>query len=484
VASGARGLSGSVTSTSTSLDAPEQRPALMGPAAGGGRGLRRGLVVGLALALGVAHAGASPSHADARGATARAEVGAGAGAGASPGRADARGATARAEAGAGADAGASAARVHARASAGHVHARASTARVSAGHARPVPAPSRGPVAHAAELSAPSDPGFGLQWNFWGPFGINLPDAWRLAAQRGAPGGRGAVVAVLDTGVAYRDLGPYRRTPDADRFVPGHDFVEHDDQPLDENGHGTHVAGTIAESTDNAIGAAGIAYEAKIMPVRVLDRNGDGDADTISRGIRYAVRHGADVINLSLEFGPSVRAARLGNVLSAVRYAREHGTVITAVAGNDNQSRAPYPAAAPGVISVAATTDDGCKAEYSNWGTDIDLVAPGGGRDAAPGDNPWDRDHCRPDHAGRSIYQLTFTAGPGTFGLPSGYYGTSMAAPHVAGVAALVIASGRLGPDPTPNAVTDLLETTARDLGAPGADPRYGHGLLDAAAALR
>jgi serine protease len=332
--------------------------------------------------------------------------------------------------------------------------------------------------------APDDPGFALQWNFWGPFGIGLPDAWRLADQRGAPGGRGAVVAVLDTGVAYRDLGPYRRTPDADRFVPGHDFVEHDDRPLDENGHGTHVAGTIAESTNNGIGAAGIAYEARIMPVRVLDEQGDGDAVTISRGIRYAVRHGADVINLSLEFGPTIRAAMVGNVLSAIRHAREHGVVVTAVAGNDARSRAPYPAAAPGVIAVAATTEDGCKAQYSNWGAGVDIAAPGGGPDAAPGANEWDQQHCRPGHTGRSIYQLTFTAGRSRFGLPSGYYGTSMAAPHVAGVAALVIASRRLGDDPSPDAVEQLLEQTARDVGAPGTDPRYGHGLLDAAAALR
>jgi serine protease len=346
--------------------------------------------------------------------------------------------------------------------------------------------ARGPIAHMAGTAglAPDDPGYRLQWNFWGPVGIDLPEAWRLAAQRGAPGGRGAVVAVLDTGVAYRDLGPYRRTPDLDRYVAGHDFVDDDDRPLDENGHGTHVAGTIAETTNNGIGAAGIAGEARIMPVRVLDRRGDGDAWTISRGIRYAARHGADVINLSLEFAPTVRAAMVGSVLSAIRYARLHGAVITAVAGNGASSRVPFPAAADGVIAVAATTEDGCAAKYSNSGRDVDLAAPGGGTDALPGPDAWDQAHCRPGQAGRSIYQLTFTAGVHSFGLPAGYYGTSMASPHVAGVAALVIASRRLGDRPSPDAVAQHLEATARDVGAPGVDARYGHGLLDAAAALR
>ena len=98
--------------------------------------------------------------------------------------------------------------------------------------------------------------FALQWNFWGPFGINMPEAWSLARRRKAPGGRGAVVAVLDTGVAYRNLGGYRRAPDLRTFVRGYDFVDDDRYPLDLNGHGTHVAGTIAEATNNGIGADG------------------------------------------------------------------------------------------------------------------------------------------------------------------------------------------------------------------------------------
>jgi serine protease len=342
---------------------------------------------------------------------------------------------------------------------------------------------RSPVAHMSAFT-PDDPGFQLQWNFWGPFGIDLPEAWDLASQRGAPGGRGAVVAVLDTGVAYRSLGRARRDPDASGFVRGYDFVNDDPYPLDANGHGTHVAGTIAEATNNGIATAGIAYAARIMPVRVLDPRGDGDAVTISRGIRYAVSHHADVINLSLEFAPAVRAAQVPNLLAAIRFARRRGVVVTAVAGNGASDALPYPARLPGVIAVAATTEHGCQARYSNSGADVDVAAPGGGDDAAPGDDPWDQAHCRPATPGRSIYQQTFMPGTATFGLPDGYFGTSMASPHVAGLAALIIASKRLGARPTPSSVEELIERTARDIGPAGVDERYGHGLIDAAAALR
>jgi serine protease len=294
------------------------------------------------------------------------------------------------------------------------------------------------------------------------------------------------VAVLDTGVAYRRLGRFRRAPDLRSFVRGYDFVQGDRYPLDLNGHGTHVAGTIAEATDNGIGAAGIADGVRVMPVRTLDAFGSGDAVTVSRGIRYAVHHGADVINLSLEFGPLVGAAQVPDVVGALRYANRHGVVVTAVAGNESStSVVPYPARAKTVIAVAATTEHGCKAEYSNEGVDVDVAAPGGGPDSAPANDPWDLSHCQPGgEPGRSIYQQTFDPGPPTFGLPSGYYGTSMASPHVAGLAALVIASRRLGRHPSPAAVRALIERTARDAGPPGFDVRYGHGLIDAAAALR
>jgi serine protease len=331
---------------------------------------------------------------------------------------------------------------------------------------------------------PNDPGFALQWNFWGPYGIDTPDAWSIASRRGAPGGRGTVVAVLDTGIAYRSYRGFRRAPDLSSFVRGYDFVDNDRYPFDLNGHGTHVAGTIGESTNNGVAVAGIAYRARIMPVRTLDVHGAGDTVTISNGIRYAVRHQADVINMSLEFAPWVQAADVPDLLAALRFAHRRGVVVTAVAGNESSLDLPYPGRAPGVIAVAATTEDGCAADYSNAGPQVDVAAPGGGDDAAPRDNPWDLAHCHPGVPGRSIFQQTFDNGFNAFGLPSGYYGTSMASPHVAGLAALVIASRRLGRNPSPDAVARLIERTARDVGSPGYDVRYGHGLIDAAAALR
>jgi serine protease len=286
-------------------------------------------------------------------------------------------------------------------------------------------------------------------------------------------------------VAYMNLGLRRQAPDLRSFVRGYDFVDDDPYPLDLNGHGTHVAGTIAERTNNRIGAAGIAYGARIMPVRTLDASGAGDAVTITRGIRYAVSHRADVINLSLEFAPFVGAADVPDVLGALRYARRKGVVVTTVAGNAaNASRLPFPARSSGVIAVAATTSHGCQAKYSNAGAQVDVAAPGGGPDAAPADDAWDLAHCQPGVGGRSIYQQTLGPDLRRFTLPSGYYGTSMAAPHVAGLAALIIASRRLGAHPSPAAVQQLIEQTARDIGPPGYDIRYGHGLIDAAAALR
>jgi serine protease len=343
-------------------------------------------------------------------------------------------------------------------------------------------------ARAAQF-IPNDPDIRLQWNLFGEFGVGMPEAWELAAARGAPGGRGAVVAVLDSGVAYERFGPFRRAPDlrASTFVKGYDFLDHDRHPNDEHRHGTHVAGTIAQATNNGLGVAGIAYGATIMPIRVLDRVGLGDSFTIARAIRYAARRGADVINLSLDFPAEVQAAHIPDVLSALRFARRRGAVVVAAAGNKGHRAVAYPARAREVIAVGGTTPRGCEADYSNAGVDLDLMAPGGGVDADNAANRWDRDHCRPEAPPRAIFQQTFRhrGWVSRFALRGpAFEGTSMATSHVAAVAALVIATGRLGRNPSPQLVEEHLEATARDTGAPGFDRFYGHGIVDAAAALR
>jgi serine protease len=346
----------------------------------------------------------------------------------------------------------------------------------------------GTLGGATEASTPPGDWAIKQWNFLpfegesttrlptSPGGIDATDAWQHLVAAGHPGAEGVTIAVLDTGIAYRNQGQrFRISPDfsPEQFVPGYDFVDRDRFPLDENGHGTHVASTIAEQTDNGVGLTGLAYGAKLMPVRVLDSHGRGDAAEITEGIRYAVRHGAQVINMSFNFGCNKRVPTIDE---ALREAYARGVVTVASSGNlGSESCVSEPATGPRVIAVGGSTEGGCLGYYSLAGTAIDLLAPGGGNPVTG---------C-PSISARPIYQVTLRPGSTSeFAIPSNYIGTSMAAAHASAVAAMVLASAVVGKQPTPQArvtaVTRRLRATARDLGLPRT--QEGAGLINAGAA--
>ncbi|MDD3421678.1 MAG: S8 family serine peptidase, partial [Methanocellales archaeon] len=307
------------------------------------------------------------------------------------------------------------------------------------------------------LMIPNDTLYPYQWHLDNHMygGIHMESAWDVS------NGSGVVVAVLDTGVA--------QAPDlaGTTFVQGYDFVNGDTNPNDDHGHGTHVAGTIAQTTNNGYGVAGVAFGCSIMPIKVLNATGSGYDSWLADGIRYAVDHGADVISMSL--GGSNPSSTIED---AVAYAYNHGVTVIAAAGNEyEEGNAPnYPAAYDDyVIAVGATRYDETRSYYSNTGSYLDLVAPGG-------DMTVDQNN---DYYGDGVLQQTLGGSPPSFGF---YFmqGTSMATPHVAGVAALVIAKGITGPDN----VSALLKSSAEDKGAPGWDEEYGWGLVNAATALR
>ncbi len=229
----------------------------------------------------------------------------------------------------------------------------------------------------------------LQWNFLPGTGVDAPLAWEHLMRDHRPGGRGVTIAVLDTGVAYRKWRQFRKSPDftRTRFVHPYDFVAHDRFPLDREGHGTFVTGILAESTNNRIGLTGLAYGASIMPVRVLNALGSGDAATIARGIRYAIDHRAQVINLSLEFTPDVTAGDIPDILSAIRFAARRGVVVVAASGNDycRPDRLPGQGAER---DLGRRHDEGrCAAATRTAARDSRVVAPGGGQDKAVGRRP-------------------------------------------------------------------------------------------------
>jgi len=319
------------------------------------------------------------------------------------------------------------------------------------------------IAHAHLV--PNDPYYSFQWHLDNPVygGINMESAWDIST------GYGVIVAVIDTGVAYENYDKYEQAPDLAEtaFQAGWDFVNDDEHPNDDEGHGTHVTGTIAQSTDNALGVAGIAFNCSIiMPVKVLNKRGSGTYADIADGIYFAADNGADVINMSL--GGSSGSTTLEN---AIAYAYEMGVTIVCSSGNDGSATTVgYPAAYDAYcIAVGATRYDEAVAYYSNGGPSLDLTAPGG-------DLNVDQNG---DDYGDGVLQQTFGRRINDWGYWF-YHGTSMAAPHVSGVAALLIANGVAT---TPDEVREALQSTAEDKGASGWDSEYGWGIVDAFAAL-
>jgi serine protease len=299
-------------------------------------------------------------------------------------------------------------------------------------------------------SFPNDPFYEKQWNMEQ---VRARSAWRFAT------GDDVIVAVIDTGVAYEDSkGVWAPDLKATRFVPGYDFVNDDSIAADDHGHGTHCAGTIAQSTDNGRGVVGLAPACKIMPLKVLSAQGWGNSSDIADAIRFAADNGADVISMSLGGGGYSPVMH-----SAVDYAQRRGVVVVAAAGNANRNRVEYPAAYPGVLAVTAVGPSGKRAFYSSYGRQAFIAAPGG--DLREGDESGVLQNTvmprNPDHP--TVYAY--------------FQGTSMATPHVAAAAALVREAGVTNPE----AVASILAESAK---GSGWSREYGHGILDAGAAVQ
>lgn len=302
-----------------------------------------------------------------------------------------------------------------------------------------------PHARVRALFVPNDPLLKDQWHLTR---VGAERAWDFST------GRGVTVAVIDTGIACERFEHFDKASDLakTRCVAGYNFVTKSEHANDDHGHGTHVAGTIAQSTNNGIGAAGMAFDARLMPVKVLSQDGVGTTTDVADGIRWAAAHGAQVINLSLG---SSRNSRI--MQRAIDYARGRGVTLVAAAGNSG-GPVGYPGGSAGVIGVSALTPNDQLARFSSRGPGVDL--------AAPGVDVVQQTIC---NGGRDRCER----------FPS-YNGTSMASPHVAGAAALLVSLGVSEPAKVEQALT----RGARKLdGSAEGRFQFGAGALDAATTL-
>ncbi|MCA9790775.1 MAG: peptidase S8 [Candidatus Eremiobacteraeota bacterium] len=302
------------------------------------------------------------------------------------------------------------------------------------------------TALANEDPFPNDPRYQEQWHMQA---IDVEKAWQTTR------GKGAVVAVVDTGVAYRDWKKFRQVEDLKQtsFTVGYDFVNRRPEALDDNGHGTHVAGTVAQSTHNGVGVAGVAFEATVMPIKVLNARGSGSLADVASGIRLAADQGANVVTLCLGARGRDRVLH-----EACAYARGKGCTLVAAAGNTGGRSINYPAAFDECLAIAASDQEGNLASYSARAPGVDLTGPGG-------------DQRRHGTSG-GILQNTLPRDGQNYLF---YSGTSMATAHAGGVAALVVACGVTEPEQ----VEKVLRTSARGVD----DPDCGAGLLDAGRAV-
>ncbi len=283
--------------------------------------------------------------------------------------------------------------------------------------------------------------------------IDAEQGWEISGG----GDPGIVVAIIDTGVAYEDYGIYKKAADlsSSTFVQGYDIANDDSHPNDDHGHGTLVTGTVAQTTNNAYGCAGLAFNTSIMPLRVIDESGVIWGDYVISAIYWAVDNGANVINLSL--GGSTYSI---SEHTAVQYAYNNNVIVVCATGNDNGPMILYPAAYP--ESIAVGNVDSLKNRYddpddgSNYGPEIDVVAPGVSIVQETINGDFDPAH---------YYDTAFYSGTGT----------SMSAPHVAALAALILSED---PTLTYDEVESIIKDGCEDLGSYGFDIYYGYGLIN------